>query len=150
MDKAYTLKKATLKDVEFLLNLRIATMEEHLIKAGIHLSMADHKERIFHNFEFAKIIMHQDESIGLLKVLEHPRDYEIEQIQIKKEYQGKGIGLRIIKDLIRKAEFENLPLKLSVLKNNKARFLYERLGFIKTGEDLKSYFMIRENGNSMS
>ena len=131
----YTLRIASLNDVEFLLDLRMETMEDHLRKAGITLSLAEHRERVLHNFPFAKIIMYQGENIGMIKWVKNPTNYEIEQLQIKKKYQGKGIGAEIIKDLLQKSECERLPIKLSVLKNNKAQFLYERLGFEKCGED---------------
>ena len=146
-DGKYTLRIASLNDVEFLIDLRIETMEEHLKNAGVQLSLADHKERVLRNFQFAKIIMYQEENIGLIKLLKTPTSYEIEQFQIKQKYQGKGIGLEIIKGLLKKSEVEGLPIKLSVLKNNKAQFLYERLGFEKCGEDSKSYFMINRNRN---
>ena len=140
----YTLRIASLHDVEFLMDLRMETMEEHLRNAGINLTLADHKERVLHNFPFAKIIMHQDESIGLIKWVKNPTSYEIEQFQIKPNYQGKGIGVQILKNLLKKSECEGLPIKLSVLKNNKAQFLYERLGFEKYEEDSSSYFMIHK------
>ena len=142
-DGTYTLRIASLNDVEFLMDLRIETMEEHLQQAGIYLSRDEHKERVLHNFKFAKIIMHQEENIGMIKLLKHSTNYELEQFQIKQEYQGKGIGIEILKGLLKKSELERLPIKLSVLKNNKAQCLYERLGFEKYGEDSNSYFMLK-------
>ena len=145
----YTLRIASLNDVEFLVDLRMETMEDHLRKAGITLSLAEHRERVLHNFPFAKIIMYQGENIGMIKWVKNPTNYEIEQFQIAQKYQGKGIGVNIIKECLKESELERLPIKLSVLKNNKAQFLYERLGFERCGEDSTSYFMIKENGDNM-
>ena len=140
-----TYQAAKLDDIEFLLELRIETMEEHLINSGINLTMNNHKERILHNFEYAKIIVYEEENIGLLKLLKSKTNYEIEQFQIKKKYQGRGIGKKIIEEIIREANLEELPIKLSVLKKNKAKYLYERLGFRIIGEDKASYYMIKSH-----
>ena len=144
MDVDYIMRRARLTDIDFLLELRIETMEEHLKNANINLSIDNHKERILHNFESAKIILYEKEKIGLLKLLKYQTSYEIEQIQIQKKFQGRGIGYKIIKDLIKKAETENMSIKLSVLKNNKAQFLYKRLGFEIIKENKDSYIMQKE------
>lgn len=144
MDKDYSLRKASSADVEFLLELRMETMEEHLKNANINLTIDNHRERVLHNFESAKIILNKKERIGLLKLLEHETHYEIEQIQIQKKHQGKGIGNKIIKGIIKKAEAKNISIKLSVLKNNKARHLYERLGFKIVSKSDDSYTMIKK------
>ena len=144
MDVDYIMRRARLTDIDFLLELRIETMEEHLKNANINLSIDNHKERILHNLESAKIILYEKEKIGLLKLLKYQTSYEIEQIQIQKKFQGRGIGYKIIKDLIKKAETENMSIKLSVLKNNKAQFLYKRLGFEIIKENKDSYIMQKE------
>lgn len=51
-------------------------------------------------------------------------------IFILPEYQGKGIGMHVVKKFIKKAESERLPLRLqTLLVNEKAKAFYERLGF---------------------
>lgn len=147
MEIDYFMQEAQLDDIDFLLKLRLETMKEHLINSGINLTRSDHKERVLHNFEFAKIIVFKKEKIGLLKLLKSKKNYEIEQFQIKKKYQGKGIGKRIIEEIISKAESKELPIKLSVLKRNKAQELYKRLGFKIIREDKESYFMIKSCNN---
>ena len=44
-------------------------------------------------------------------------------------FQGKGIGTRIVQDVIAHATAQRLPVRLQVLRANPARALYERLGF---------------------
>jgi len=41
----------------------------------------------------------------------------------------------LIRELIRQCGEGKVPLRLQVLRNNPARRLYERLGFVQTGED---------------
>ncbi len=57
------------------------------------------------------------------------------------EYQNLGIGARIIEDLIAESAKAGLTARLHVLKTSRARLLYERLGFIVTGEDDFNYIM---------
>lgn len=143
MREDYTMRAAKLDDMKFLLELRIETMGPHLKSANMALTNDNHKERILHNFEQAKIILLKNEKIGLLKLLKSENEYQIEQIQIKKKYQGNGIGKSIIANIIGKAEVENIPVKLSVLKENKAKYLYKSLGFKINGEDKDSFLMIK-------
>jgi len=41
----------------------------------------------------------------------------------------------LLSDLIQQCKSDGVPLKLQVLKNNPALRLYERLGFLRAGED---------------
>jgi ribosomal protein S18 acetylase RimI-like enzyme len=62
----------------------------------------------------------------------------LSQIQLLPSCQGQGIGERVIAALLDQARREQLPVRLSVLKGNPARRLYERLGFqmvSETGRD---------------
>jgi ribosomal protein S18 acetylase RimI-like enzyme len=63
------------------------------------------------------------------------------QIQIDPRYQGKGLGKKILKDLINEAIYEGKSISLHVLKTNKAQKLYLSLGFEIIGEDEHSYHM---------
>jgi ribosomal protein S18 acetylase RimI-like enzyme len=49
--------------------------------------------------------------------------------------RGCGLGGGLIRDLITECSQAKVRLRLQVLKTNPAAHLYERLGFVKTGED---------------
>lgn len=136
-----TFRKALRSDIDYLLWLRMETMEKHLIDSGIKLTREDHLARVQYQFEYAKIILLKAEKIGLLKIKENGRESEIIQIQIEPEYQGKGWGTKIIQTLIAQAQKEKKQIYLSVLKNNKAKYLYKRLGFSVTEETKDSFIM---------
>lgn len=136
-----TYKKAFEEDLEYLLWLRKETMAEHYIKAGKEVSEEHLLNRIQDNFEHAKIILLQEQKIGLLKVARNETEIEIHQIQIAPNYQNKGIGKQIIQSILQEASTKKKPVKLSVLKVNKAQTLYENLGFVIYDEDKYSYFM---------
>jgi len=141
MNQTLTFKKATEEDIEFLLWLRKETMVEHYLKAGKEVNEESLLSRINHHFEHAKIILLNDEKIGLLKVAEHENEIEIFQIQIAPKYQNKGLGREIIKSILKEASSKKIPVKLSVLKVNKAQTLYKNLGFEIYDENEFSYFM---------
>jgi ribosomal protein S18 acetylase RimI-like enzyme len=136
-----TFRKASEEDLQFLLWLRKETMLEHLIKAGMEINEEKLLSRIKHHFEQAKIILLNNQKIGLLKVVEQDTEIEILQIQIAQDFQNKGIGREIIQEILQKASEKKNSVKLSVLKVNKAQTLYQNLGFAVYDEDQYSYFM---------
>jgi len=138
---SFTFKKASKEDIEFLLWLRKETMVEHYIKAGKEVNEENLLGRIKDNFEHAKIILLNNQKIGLLKVAKNKTEIEIHQIQIAPNYQNKGIGKQIIQSILQEASAKKIPVKLSVLKVNKAQTLYKNLGFAIYDENEYSYFM---------
>jgi ribosomal protein S18 acetylase RimI-like enzyme len=56
-------------------------------------------------------------------------------ISLLAEHRGRGIGGKIVRDLIEQCRGDGTTLKLQVLQTNPALRLYERLGFLRTGED---------------
>jgi N-acetylglutamate synthase-like GNAT family acetyltransferase len=136
-----TYTKASEEDIEYLFWLRKETMIEHLNNAGMEVNEENLLGRIKHHFEHAKIILLKNKKIGLLKLAENKTEIEILQIQIEPNHQSKGIGKEIIQSIIQKASIKNIPVKLSVLKANKAQNLYKTLGFEIYDENEYSYFM---------
>ncbi len=117
-------------------------MVEHLENAGIYLSEDEHKSRVDKEFDASYIIMQSDQRVGLLKCLESKNTFEIIQIQILPECQGKGIGKEVLSQLITKAKTLNKTLTLKVLKKNPAKEFYERMGFRVIAQDRYEYDMI--------
>ena len=137
----FLLRVAIESDKEFLLNLRKLTMSEHLANAGIHMTDAQHAERRDYRFENAQIIEMEGESIGLLKYSSDQTTIELSQLQILPDWQGRGIGKTIIDYLITLSLKESRLLTLKVLKENKARHLYHRMGFEIVGEEGEEFKM---------
>lgn len=141
----FNYKKASQADINYLLWLRKQTMTEHFLNSGIEVNDEYHLERIKYHFEDAKVILLTETPIGLLKVNKNKSGFEIIQIQIDPEHQGKGFGKKIIQYVIDKAASQNLPVQLSVLKKNKAQQLYISLGFKIINENKDSFIMKKEN-----
>jgi ribosomal protein S18 acetylase RimI-like enzyme len=65
-------------------------------------------------------------------------------IALMPEHRGKGIGEMLLRDLLEESASRCLPVRLQVLKNNPAARLYERLGFVKIGQDQMYWHMERQ------
>lgn len=137
----YTLRPVRKDDLNWLTKLRKETMAVHLLNSGMSNDESELKNRILYNFSAIQIIYVHGNPAGMLKVREDANYLELIQIQIKPDYQGQGLGEKILKDLIKRAKVKKLPVQLSVLKNNPAKCLYERLGFTTYDEDENSYKM---------
>ena len=99
----------------------------------------------FMNFykESSYIIEYAGKDIGFYndEILEDGT-YEVGNICIIPEYQGNGIGSKILKDIIEKNG--DRDIKLQFFKQNPVGILYERLGFEKSGETEFHYQMIKK------
>ncbi|WP_039917853.1 GNAT family N-acetyltransferase [Cellvibrio mixtus] len=135
-------RAATEKDKQFLLQLRIATMNRHISNAGLEPNHENHIERINYRFESAQIIEYAGQSIGLLKVVKEGSVWDLVQIQLDSNFQGKGLGRKIIQSVIVEAKENGARVKLSVFKKNPALGLYLSLGFITYMETENTYEML--------
>ncbi|WP_233886981.1 GNAT family N-acetyltransferase [Paraburkholderia flagellata] len=124
-----TLRAATPADEPFLFALRRATMNEHLERAGESTDEHVHWERLRYRYNDAYIVCCGSERLGLFKFFRDPDAWTIVQIQILPSYQGRGIADHLIGEFLRQADGAGVPVKLSVLKGNRAMNLYERFGF---------------------
>jgi GNAT superfamily N-acetyltransferase len=82
----------------------------------------------------SQIILVDSKPIGSLLVEYHDDCLKLVEMQILPEYQSQGIGSEILRQQIALAKSERLPLRLQVLKENKAQELYLRHGLVKSGE----------------
>ena len=89
-------------------------------------------------------IIIDDKMIGCLLVTNYEDGREIAELYLEEEYRSKGIGTKIINNIIK----ENNILYLWVYKKNKkAISLYKRLGFIIIDETTSRYHMKYNDNN---
>ncbi len=120
-------------------------MNPHLIASSLSTAVDSHMLIIKYKFEHASIIEYNRTSIGLLKIERKQDGIELIQIQIDPLYQGKGIGKKILEQIINEANSDKKSITLQVLKVNKAQRLYVKLGFKIIEESNDSYFMKYSN-----
>jgi GNAT superfamily N-acetyltransferase len=81
------------------------------------------------------IIKYDDKEIGLLAFDREPDHIRVRQLFLLPEYQGLGIGVYLMKDILKESKQKGIPIRLQVLKvNNRAKVFYERIGFSVTDE----------------
>ena len=134
-------RAATPEDVPFLLALRRETMESHLAASGMDTSDESHMARLMYGFEYAQILTRGNTPVGLLKLRRSPEEWEIVQLQLASQLQGQGLGRALLQEILADAAVAQAAVKLSVLKTNPARLLYERFGFKVMAEDEHEYHM---------
>ena len=85
------------------------------------------------------IIRYRGVDVGIFSVEERDESLFLALIAILPRYQERGIGTTLIHRLQEKASMRGMTVTLQVLRVNRARELYERLGFELTGET-KTYY----------
>ena len=78
-----------------------------------------------------QIIQEDGEDIGCISIEEQSKKFILNILEITPNYQNKGIGSKLIRNLIDKGLQEKKTIELQVLKVNQRAFtLYKSLGFI--------------------
>ena len=85
-----------------------------------------------------------EQPIGCMRIEDRPDQIFFAEIQILPEFQGRGIGSELIQAEISRAQKLQKPIRLQVLqKNERARALYERLGFAVYGTTDRHFLLSR-------
>ena len=88
------------------------------------------------------VIEYDGYPIGRLRVVRTPMSIALAGIQLLPAYQNQHIGSTLIEQLKGEAELKQVPLCISVEKDNpRAQRLYERLGFRTIGQDEQEYHL---------
>ena len=83
-----------------------------------------------------RIICAGERPIGRILVQHDAGFLLLVDIALLREFRGQGIGTRFLRELLAQADRSRVPVRLHVQKTNGGALrLYERLGFISTGED---------------
>ena len=80
------------------------------------------------------IVLENETPVGRMVVNVSDDELRLVDLVITATQRGRGIGTELLRRLLQQAAASNKPLRLQVLKGNRAGQLYERLGFTKTGE----------------
>lgn len=137
-------RKATDKDFELALQIKSRSIKIYIDKIW---GWDDTVQLEYHRNDFNPatlqiILDNEGHEIGLLDVREDDDLIYIKSILIDHSAQGKGIGTQILTKIIQQSAESNKKIELQVYKiNEKARKLYERLGFKIIGQTELHYQM---------
>jgi ribosomal protein S18 acetylase RimI-like enzyme len=136
------LRPATEADIPALFALRKQTMDAHMRASGADTSDDYHMAKLRKGYALAQVLEEAGRVVGLFKVDRGHAPWKVIQIQLAPALQGRGIGQALLLDFIQEARDAGHDVTLNVLKQNPARALYERLGFVVTGEEGSEYVML--------
>jgi ribosomal protein S18 acetylase RimI-like enzyme len=128
--KDLALRPAQPTESDFCYAVHEQTMREYV--EAMFGAWDDALQRRMHESWFdshrVKVIELHGEAVGIVEVESRPGDSYVSRIEVLP--QGRGIGSRVLNDLIARG-----PVQLHVFAvNTRARALYERLGFVPSGE----------------
>jgi ribosomal protein S18 acetylase RimI-like enzyme len=99
----------------------------------------------FYQEQFSKaeflIILSDGRPAGRLYLDRREDEIRIVDIALLPEYRGSGMGTSILKDVLAEGKEKNLPVRIHVERYNRALSLYNRLGFIRIGDNGVYYLM---------
>lgn len=140
-----TFRAAEAADEAFLYELYASTRAEEVAAFGwdapqreLFLRMQFNAQRM-HYAELPnadhQIILRASQPIGRLLVLRLASEICLADIALLPQERGAGLGARLLKDLLTEAAQAHKPVTLHVAHGNRARRLYERLGFVPVSDD---------------
>jgi ribosomal protein S18 acetylase RimI-like enzyme len=145
------LRPATLEDVAFLVDVVIAaTLAQGRFPGDVDLVeyRAGYEEWTRETILGAipdcmlSVIEYGGYPIGRLRVIRTQLSITLAGIQLLPAYQNQHIGSTLIEQLKREAERKQIPLCISVEKDNpRAQRLYQRLGCHVVGQDEREYHL---------
>jgi ribosomal protein S18 acetylase RimI-like enzyme len=130
------LRPATAQDKKFL-----ATLHERCYREVVLAQFGSWDEKLQRGFFEKKwdparwqIATVQGTDIGAVSVQRHPDHVFLAEILIDPRFQNQGFGTELLRQIFGDAAKDALPVRLQVLRRNRAYRLYERLGFVQTGQ----------------
>jgi ribosomal protein S18 acetylase RimI-like enzyme len=136
---AITLRPITDNDLEFLFHLYASTRAEEKALVGwsdeqwddfLRMQFTLQHTQYMQNYQNPSfnIIMLGQTPVGRLYVNRGPEEIRIIDICLMPEYRGRGIGVGLMRRILREADDGGIPVTLHVERNNPALALYLRLG----------------------
>ena len=96
-------------------------------------------QRQHHDNDFATtppdIISVDGTDVGVWSVSREPMRLVLRKIYLLPQFQRKGLGTKLLQQLIRESEVRGVPIELRYLRVDPVGALYERLGFKRTKEE---------------
>ena len=136
------LRDATPDDESFLFEVYASTRIDELEGLG----WDDNQKQAFIKMQFFArertyprvdnyIILANERPVGRILVNRNEAGILLHDIALLTEFRNAGIGSRLIQDLMKEATAAGKPITLHVFTMSPAVRLYERLGFVRTGDD---------------
>ena len=137
-----SLREATPEDETFLLEVYASTRMEEFEGLG----WSDEQTQAFIKMQFLarercyprvdnRIILLNGRPVGRILVDRGDTCILLRDIALLTEFRNRRFGSRLIQDLMQEATAAGKPIGLHVLASSPAARLYERLGFVRSGDE---------------
>jgi GNAT superfamily N-acetyltransferase len=140
---AITLRAAAAEDAEYIYRLTEGAMRGYVEATFGAWNESANRARVFEAATSGKVslIYCAQALVGAIQVERGSKHIQLEQIYIDPAHQRRGIGTRLVQDLISEATRDGKPVRLRMLKVNPVLDFYSRLGFAVTEATDERYFM---------
>jgi ribosomal protein S18 acetylase RimI-like enzyme len=149
---ALTLRPAEPDDEPFLFRVYASTRADEMAACGwdevqqeAFLRLQFTAQRLAYGAQFPdadhRIILYNDLLIGRMLIDRRDEEIYLVDITLLAEHRGGGIGTSLIRDLQAEGAAASKPVRLRVMKTNRAVSFYEHLGFSKIDESSTHFQM---------
>jgi len=144
-DDSITFRPVTDADKDFLLELYQSSRGDDLRELGWDedrisefLSLQHEAQQVFYQTDYQQaldeIVLIEGRTAGRLIVERREHEIRCLEIALLPAHRGAGVGTLLIQRLQEEARPDNKPLRLQIIRFNRAVTLLERLGFVRTSE----------------
>ncbi|MDO8409083.1 MAG: GNAT family N-acetyltransferase [Phenylobacterium sp.] len=136
---------ASASDLEALTELRLTVMAESFNRIG---RFNPERARAWfadtYRPETTRLIVVGEETAGCVAFYESaPGVLKLEHFYLQPHWQGRGLGTAVLDILLAEADAAGAAVRLTVLRESDAKRLYDRRGFVVTGQDDLDVYMAR-------
>ncbi|WP_041366632.1 GNAT family N-acetyltransferase [Methylophaga frappieri] len=132
----YDLRRANEGDYEFCYKLTKQNMYDLFCRHwGGWFDSEFRKGFVADNIQIIRV---RDKAIGYFSYVINKDSLYIDNIQLASQFQGQGIGTKLLTDFLTKNQ--NTVIRLTTFEDNPAKHLYEKLGFkviVRNGSTIK-------------
>ena len=131
-----TLRVAKPEDIEFLFSLLKVALGPYVEQTYGAWHEAEQHARFLAGTqpETHQVVELDGQPIGCLDVEWLPDQVKLNRLFLQPAVQGRGIGSRLVQQVLAAARAAHLPVRLRVFKVNPAQHFWQRLGFSVVGE----------------
>ncbi len=138
------LRPATEADSEFYYDVKKQALGHYVAQVW---GWDEAFQREFHRADFGlrrpDVVVYRDLDIGTIEIISHADHIHLGEFYLLPQFQRQGIGTVLLERVLAEAREKEWPVRLEVLKINPVRSLYQRHGFVVTGEREHHFLMER-------
>ena len=132
----YELRQATAQDEDWIYQLTCRCYRDLVVRQFGNWDEHWQREHFAQKWKSLRyeVIVCEGRDAGILCVNDQKDCRFLAELLVDPPLQNQGLGTAIMEKLISQARAEGLLLRLRILRYNRARRLYSRLGFLPIGE----------------